>query len=210
MSVSETGLGVVLADAGRVTHGSGANVKKPFDDLPVIMHELHAGSALGDGGLSFHGQFGLIAFNADFRLPRHVHMAEAAPGREPRLIAERILVVNGVGLVELNGEILLVAPNSLIEINAGVPHTWTACAPGVVLPDGTVSDGRFLMIYDYPERTNFYPTASTKPLADAGAYEPHAGDLEAIRFPQLTAADVVACASFVWDRQVRRDLHLGR
>ena len=209
MNGSETELGVLLPNAGRVTHGSGGNIKKPFDHLPVIMHELHVGAS-GDNGTSFHGQFGLIPFATDFRLPRHVHMAEAADGRAPRLIAERILVVAGVALVELNGDIVLVAPNSLIEIDAGVPHTWTACAPGVTLPDETVSNGSFLMIYDYPERTRFYPTASTLRLADAAAYEPYVGDLETIRFPQLDAADVVARASFVWDRQVRRDLRLAR
>ena len=63
-----------------------------------------------------------------------------------RFVAERILVLNGVGMMELNGEMYVVAPGSLVEIAPGVPHTWTACPPGVTLPDHTASDGRFLMI----------------------------------------------------------------
>ena len=120
--------GVALPHGCRVTHGSGANVKTPFPDIPLVMHELHA------GGGSFGGQFGFIPFTDRLRLPRHVHLDEAEGGD---LLAERILVLNGVGLTELGGAIVLVAPGSLVDIAPGVPHTWTACPPGVRLPDGT-------------------------------------------------------------------------
>jgi hypothetical protein len=206
MNAREESLGVVLPNGCRVTHGHGARVKKPFGDLPVIMHELHGGTAGEGNDMSFRGQFGFIPFSADFRLPRHVHMAEPGGSAALRLIGERILVVNGAGLVELNGEVFLVAPGSLVHIEPGVPHSWTACPPGIVLPDGTATTGHFLMIYDYPERTMFYPTASTRPIESADAYRPFEGDLEAIRFPNMEADEIVQCVSFVWDQNIRTDL----
>ena len=133
----------------RVTHGTAASIKTPFTFTPVTMHELDPGV----GGRAYHGQFGFIPFQADFRLPRHVHIEERE-GREAMLVAERILVVDGIALTELNGAIHVVAPGTLVEISPGVPHAWTGCPPGVLLPDGSVSDGRFLMIYecDWPAR----------------------------------------------------------
>ncbi len=196
--------GVLLPNGCRVTHGTGATVKQPFPDIPLVMHELHGGD--DDGTAGFAGQFGFIPFTDAMRLPRHVHLAQERAGRGGHLLAERILVVNGVALTELNGEVLLVAPGSLVDIAPGVPHSWTACPAGVRLPNGTVSDGRFLMIYEYAERTSFAPVEGTAPLADAGGYRPYRGDLDAIRFPLLTPRQVVECASFVLDAAPRRDL----
>ena len=179
--------GVSLRSGCRVTHGAGAGVKQPFATIPLVMHELSA------GGSGFCGQFGFIPFRDDFRLPRHVHL-----GDDETLVAERILVLNGVGLAELNGEILVVAPGSLVDIAPGVPHTWTACPPGVRLPNGMVSDGSFLMIYEYAAPTGFFPIVETGTLSAAADYQPFTGDLEAIRFPVMTASDVVARATLVW------------
>lgn len=50
-----------------------------------------------------------------------------------RLIDERILVLHGVGLVEIAGKIWAVAAGSLAELAGGVPHTWSACPAGVGL-----------------------------------------------------------------------------
>ena len=197
-------LGVLLPNGCRVTHGAAGDVKTPFDFSPVTLHELSAG---GDGR-AFCGQFGIIPFRADFRLPRHVHI-DRREKREPQLVAERILVVNGVGLTELAGGIHVVAPGSLVEIRPGVPHTWTACPAGVALPDGTVSDGQFLMIYEYSEPTSFYPTKSTEAITSVADYQPYDGDLQAIRFPELTAEQVTEQASLVWDHDVRTDLCLA-
>jgi hypothetical protein len=204
--------GVLLPNGCRVTHGEGAGVKRPFADMPVVMHELSTGG-LGDT-VPYRGQFGFIPFNTDCRLPRHVHIT-GQPTRDKDelanrvLIAERILVLNGVGLVELNGEILLAAPGTLVEICPGVPHTWTACPPGLVLPDGTASDGSFLMVYEYSDLTGFFPVQDTTLMASAAEYEPYDGDLEAIRFPELDARQVAERAPYVWDRDVRRDLRVG-
>ena len=200
--------GVSLANGCRITHGHGANVKTPFVDVPLVMHELYAGDD-GLGSASFRGQFGFIPLTDQLRLPRHVHLGDEGETSGPALLAERILVLNGVGLTELNGEIFLVAPGSLVDIAPGVPHTWTACPPGVRLPDGTLSDGQFLMIYEYSRRTGFFPTARTASLASAAEYERYTHDLEDIRFPELTAHQVAERASFVWDKTLRADLELA-
>jgi len=95
---SDTETGVLLPSGCRVTHGTGANVKTRFESLPLIMHELHAGGLGGGRARGFYGQFGFIPFAADFRLPRHVHIAKSGEAGGGELVAERILVVNGVGL----------------------------------------------------------------------------------------------------------------
>ena len=75
-----------------------------------------------------------------------------------------------------------------------------------MLPDGTASDGRFLMVYEYSEPTGFFPVEGTATLPSAADYQPYAGDLEAIRFPRLNAQEVAKRASFVWNKAVRSDL----
>ena len=194
-------LGILLSNGCRVIHGGAANVKTPFPEIPLVMHELHSGR--GNERTSFKGQFGFIRFEAGFRLPRHVHMHAAGGGMPACFVAERIMVLNGIGMMELNGEVYVVAPGSLVEIARGVPHTWTACPPGVTLPDQTVSDGTFLMIYEYSEPTSFYPVTSTASLADPAEYHPYTGNLEAIRFPELDVENVLQTASCVWDRKLR-------
>ena len=203
--------GVLLPNQCRITHGTGANIKEPFPDIPLVMHELHAGD---NANTFFGGQFGFIPFTDQLRLPRHVHIdvatgADATETAERALLAERILVLNGVGLAELNGAIFLVAPGSLVDIAPGVPHTWTACPPGVRLPDGSISDGRFLMIYEYSRKTGFFPTDRLTPLRGAADYEPYTRDLDAIRFPKLAARQVVEQASFVWNSTMASDLGLA-
>ena len=169
---------------------------------PVVMNELYLG-ATPQADFAFRGQLGFIEFNTDCRLPRHVHI-----GADGRLLPERILVLNGIGLAELGGEIVLVAPGSLVDIPPGLPHTWNACPPGLVLPDGRASDEHSTMVYNYSETTKFFPTAQTRTLRDVGDFEAFTGDVEDIRFLKLTARDVVGTASYVWDRDIRNDLRL--
>lgn len=191
---------MIVAPRCRVTHGSGAALTRPFADLPLEMHELSA-----PGGVAFAGAYGFIPFETTVRLPRHVHLgAPAAADGARRLLAERILVLNGCGLVELAGALHVVAPGSLVEIGAGVPHTWTACPPGLRLPDGTRSDGTFLMVYQYEDATGFFPTVGTAVIDDADGYEPYEGDLEAIRIPLVTAQELVARVALVWNGDSRR------
>jgi hypothetical protein len=222
--------GVFLPNGCQLTHGQGANVKKPFADIPLEMHEL----APGGNSRLYTGQFGIIRFDASLRLPRHVHISTApgpqdnhggasnaaatAPlitstGNTPAtskskskrsLVTERILVLNGVAMVELSGTIYVVAPHTLVTIAPGVPHTWTACPAGVRLPDGLVSRGEFLMVYEYEEVTGFFPTSQTETLRSVDEYVAHEGGLEDIRFPALTREDVVRDVSVVWNREITK------
>lgn len=201
-------LGVKLENGTRVTHGSGANVKKPLDGFPVTMHELYTGYDDGDK-LSFEGQFGFIEFHPDCRLPRHVHMIRDEETNKLRMLPERILVLNGVGITELCGEYYVVPAGSLVDIPPGVPHTWNACPAGVKLPDGTVSNGHFTMVYNYSEETSFFATEQTELLSAPEEYIPYKGDLQNIRFPVMSREDVVSRARFVWNKELRADLELA-
>lgn len=186
--------GCLLSNGCRITHGQGALVKKPFPDMALTMHELTSGNGKG-----FSGQLGFIEFDTTCRLPRHIHMDM----KKTKLTDERILVLNGVGMVEIAGKLWVVAPGSLVDAVGGVPHTWTACPPGIKLPNGQVSDGRFTMVYEYEEPTSFFPTASTVPITDTAQYVPFDGDLDEIRFPKLSAEDVVMRSQVVIDQDVR-------
>ena len=191
--------GVALPHGCRITHGSGAAVKTPFADMPLTMHELSAG-----GGSAFGGPYGFIPFTTAVRLPRHVHLGAPAADGARAMLAERIMVLNGCGLVELAGALHVVARGSLVEIGPGVPHSWTACPAGIRMPDGTSADGGFLMVYEYEAPTGFFPIASTEPLATAAAYAAYEGDYEAIRIPALDAAEVATRATLVWNERVLR------
>lgn len=184
-------LGYHFPNGCRITHGTGANVKKPFDFMSLIMHTFTITSAK-----NFHGQLGYIEFTTEHRLPRHIHMDL----EQKKLVDERIMVIGGVGIVEVAGEYWVVAPGSLVDAIGGVPHTWSACPAGVKLPDGTVSNGTFTMIFEYEDETKFFPTKSTKCITDVADYEEHKGDLEEIRFPVLTAQDVVDKAKIIFNK----------
>ena len=207
-------LGLRLKNGCMIAHGNGTNVKRPFVDIPnLVMHELSPGSRLAktpvsvDGptpAASFHGQFGLIPFTTEHRLPQHVHIGDDPTAPERRmLVTERILVLNGVALVQLSGAVYIIPPASLVSIAPGVPHTWTACPPGLKMPDGTISDGTFLMVYEYESPTGFFPTEQTETLSDVGKYKEYTGDLENIRFPLLTTQDVSKRGTLVWDTELR-------
>jgi hypothetical protein len=212
--------GISLPNGCTIVHGEGADIKHPFHDVPVEMHELDPG---GNPKRTFAGQFGFIEFTTEFRLPRHVHIAPPAesPGVERKFVSERIVVVNGVALVELNGEIYVIPPKSLVTIAPGVPHTWTACPAGVVLPpplerqsgsdstseaakpgaEGITSTGTFLMLYEYEEPTAFFPTAQTKTLSKVDEYE-RCDELESIRIPKLSDVDVKDWCWFIWGKKL--------
>ncbi|KAF3021117.1 hypothetical protein E8E14_013504 [Neopestalotiopsis sp. 37M] len=187
----------LFSNGCRITHGLGANVKKPFAEtiaeMDLTMHELTAGHHKG-----FAGQLGFIEFNTDIRLPRHVHMDL----KKQRLTDERIMVLHGAGMVEIAGGLYVVAPGSLVDAIGGVPHTWTACPPGVRLPDGSVSTGTFTMVYEYEEPTAFFPTASTEPITSATEYKEFTGNLDDIRFPVFNAREVVERAHIVFNKEL--------
>lgn len=190
--------GFLLPNGCRITHGTGGTIKSPFADIPLTMHELYPGGTL-PAPSALRGQFGFIPFDHQLRLPRHVHVTMADRDADRRLLAERILVTGGVGLVELNGEVFVIPHGTLVDIPEGVPHTWTACPPGVALPDGSESTGAFLMVYDYAEPTTFFPIQGTETLASMADYVRYDGPLEDICFPDLTPERVRGEAAFVWN-----------
>lgn len=118
------------------------------------------------------------------------------------MLAERILVTGGVGLVELNGDIFVIPQGTLVDIPAGVPHTWTACPPGGALPDGAEARGQFLMVYDYAEPTTFFPIQGTDTLATMADYVSYDGPLDDICFPTLDAEQVKHRATTVWNERL--------
>ena len=193
--------GFLLPNGCRITHGTGATIKSPFSTIPLTMHELFPGGALAAPS-DVRGQFGFIPFNHRLRLPRHVHVTIADRDEDRRLLAERILVTGGAGVVELNGEIFVIPHGGLVDIPEGIPHTWSACPPGVILPDGTQATGEFLMIYDYAEPTTFFPIESTRTLASMVDYVHYDGPLEAICFPDLSPQRVQSEAAFVWNARL--------
>ncbi|KAK5940556.1 hypothetical protein PMZ80_006973 [Knufia obscura] len=219
--------GYTLPNGTRISHQAGSITKTPFTDLgfPVSMHELSANASTTldpetQRPISFAGQFGIIDFDISVRLPRHVHIAPPT-GSDPskqKFVAERILVLNGMALVELNGEVYIIPPRTLVTIAPGVPHTWTACPSGVspatAFPeydadmltdmDRCVSDGKFFMVYEYEEETGFFPTKQTETLKNVEEYI-RAGDdeLEGLRFPALSAEQVVSKGWTVWGNECR-------
>jgi mannose-6-phosphate isomerase-like protein (cupin superfamily) len=228
--------GITLPNGSNIVHGRGANIKTPFTDIPVIMHELLPGQPkaqnldhIHSASRSYAGQLGFIEFTTEYRLPRHVHISPPDSTNPTKQVftAERILVLSGVALVELNGEIYVIPPKTLVTIAPGVPHTWTACAPGVRVPapperldrlpphrseggktddshkpepEAVVSTGQFLMVYEYEDPTGFFPTRQTETLNTVEDYE-RCDDLESIRIPALSATEVEGSCTFVWERE---------
>lgn len=222
--VQEHTHGFTLPSGARIVHQVGANNKTVFSDLgfPVVMHELSANlhtTLTPDRGVPFAGQIGLIDFDTSIRLPRHVHIAPPdAEVAEQRFVAERILVLAGTALVELNAEVYVIPPRTLVTIPPGVPHTWTACpkgvSPAVLFPgydadmlagegiDKCVSEGKFLMVYEYEEETGFFPTKQTETMTSVSQYVRAKDDeLEALRFPEMSPEQLREKAFFVWGKK---------
>ncbi|KAH8692357.1 hypothetical protein BGW36DRAFT_438405 [Talaromyces proteolyticus] len=206
-------LGITLENGCNIVHGRAANLKRPFSDIPVEMHELndgkHTSAANSKISTIFSGQFGFISFDTSTRLPRHVHISLSSTSQNERypkqtLVTERILVLDGVALVELNGTVYIVAPGSLVTIAPGVPHTWTACPAGVTLPDGEISQGTFLMVYEYEKYTGFFPTCQLRTLESVDEYVHFDGNLDTIKFPWLTKDEVVARGQLFWEKEVMK------
>jgi len=223
--------GFTLPNGSRISHQPASVTKRVFSDLgfPVNMHELSANSSTtldpttNPTPTTFAGQIGLIDFDTSIRLPRHVHIAppdqKSIDNGSARFTAERILVLNGTALVELNGEVYVIPPRTLVTIAPGVPHTWTACPAGVspatAFPeydadmltdmDRVVSEGRFLMVYEYEEETGFFPTAQTDTLKDVKEYvRAPEEDLEELRFRALDKEQVNESGWVVWGGECRR------
>jgi CubicO group peptidase (beta-lactamase class C family) len=102
-----------------------------------------------------------------------------------------------------------VPPKTLVSIGRGVPHTWTACPPGLDLQrlglsdERIVSVGQFLAVFQYDAPTSFFPTRQTEILKNEAEYQ-RCEDLHSIRIPEFKIEDLIKNAWFVWGRGVMK------
>lgn len=101
-------------------------------------------------------------------------------------------------------------PRTLVLIGAGVPHTWTACPPGIDFgalgfstEEKVASKGKFVAVFEYEAPTSFFPSAQTNTLATEEEYV-RCDDLHAIRIPAMTAEEIQRQAWFVWGKEIRK------
>ncbi|KAH7146613.1 hypothetical protein B0J13DRAFT_552361 [Dactylonectria estremocensis] len=210
---SSSDYGFTLSNGSKIIHGEGVLVKDAFPpelNIPGQLQVFSPGHGTDPTTPAFRGPHGIFSFDVNLRMPRHVHMAPRASGDGSRYIVEKILVLNGVALAELSGEIYVIPPNTMVLIGAGVPHTWTACPPGLDLlelgvskDEIIVSEGKFTAVYEYEEPTGFYPTAQTEVLKDDDAYV-RCDDLQGIKIPAFTLEQLKKDAWFVWGRGARK------
>jgi quercetin dioxygenase-like cupin family protein len=66
-------------------------------------------------------------------MPRHMHMAPKHENTGMEYVVEKIIVLNGVAIAELGGEVYVVPPKTMVTTARGVPHTWVAASPGLDL-----------------------------------------------------------------------------
>ena len=205
--------GFVLPDGSKIIHGDGVMVKDAYPpelNIPGQLQVFSPGGKADAQTPSFCGPHGIFAFDVNLRMPRHVHMSPTASGNGKRYIVEKIMVMNGVALAELSGEIYVVPPNTMVLIGPGVPHTWTACPPGLDLQaigvsgdEKIVSDGHFLAVFEYEEPTAFFPTSQTNVLKEESDYV-KCDDLHGIQIPAFTLEQLTKEAWFIWGRGVRK------
>ncbi|KAL3428680.1 hypothetical protein BDV09DRAFT_181624 [Aspergillus tetrazonus] len=219
-------LGLVLPNGTRLVHGAGAASRDAFPPslgIPGRLQTFSLGHANDPSAAPcFCGPQGCLTFDTETRMPRHVHMASdlSGPASKKRYIVEKIMVMDGVAVAELGGEIYVIPPYTLVLIGAGVPHTWTACPVGIDFgelgfdmtqseegPGGcgskVVSTGRFVAVFEYEAPTGFFPTAQTERLAKEEDYV-ECQDLHSIRIPAMSAEELMEKAWFVWGREIRK------
>lgn len=136
-----------------------------------------------------------------------------------QFVTEKIFIAGGVAVAELAGQYYVFPPKTMVIIAPGVPHAWVAAPKGLDLEalgvappkpidieedplvsleePSTVSDGKFLAVYEYDLPTGFYPTAQTERLETSKDYTACA-DLHDIRIPVMDVDQLIQQASFVW------------
>jgi hypothetical protein len=204
--------GFVLDNGTRIVHGEGSIVKQAFPPetkLPGTMQIFTSGNK-GDASCpAFCGPSGLLQFDTSCRMPRHVHMTPKDDGAGMGYVVEKIIVLNGVAVVELSGEIYVVPPKTMVIIGRGVPHTWVAAPVGLELQALGVADkdipseGQFLAVYEYETTTGFFPTRQTQTLHDGNDYV-KCDDLHSIRIPEMSIEYLKKHAWFIWGRTFRK------
>lgn len=205
--------GFTLPNGTKVIHGEGVMVKDAYPlnlNIPGQLQIYSPGHNADSTTPTFCGPHGVFEFDVNLRMPRHVHMSPNSSGDGKRYIVEKILVLNGVALAELSGEIYVIPPNTMVLIGPGVPHTWTACPPGLDLQEvgvskdeKIVSEGKFTAVFEYEEPTAFFPTAQTNVLKEESEYV-KCDDLHGIQIPALKLEEIRKDAWFVWGRGVRK------
>ncbi|PNS14598.1 leucine-tRNA ligase [Sphaceloma murrayae] len=202
--------GFRLANGTQIVHGDGGLTRSAFPpeaNIPGDLTMLSPGHRADSGTPCFCGPQGLLPFTTENRMPRHVHMATDSTTNGKRYIVEKIVVMDGIGIAELGGELYVVPPKTCVLIGPGVPHAWVACPPGLdlqaigVANEKVVSDGKFIAVFEYEEPTAFYPTAQTETLKTEKDYV-RCDDLQSIRIPVLTLDDIRKQAKFIWGRKV--------
>lgn len=156
--------GFTLPNGTRIVHGEGSLTKpacSPELGLPGTLQILSPGHGHESSCISFSGPNGLFQFDTTCRMPRHVHMSLRADGPGLRYVVEKLIILNGIAVAEIKGEIYVIPPGCMVTIAHGVPHAWVAAPEGLDLQalgvaDGSlVSNGRFLAVYEYEEPTEF-------------------------------------------------------
>ncbi|KAH1269410.1 hypothetical protein KXW98_006595 [Aspergillus fumigatus] len=193
--MSSVEFGFLLPNGIRIVHGAGAATRDAFPPawgIPGRLQTFSGGHVNDPSTPCFAGPQGLLPFDTETRMPRH------------------IMVMEGVAVAELGGEFYVLPPHTLVLIGAGVPHTWTACPPGIDFgalgfstEEKVVSKGKFVAVFEYEAPTSFFPTAQTNTLATEEEYV-RCDDLHAIRIPAMTAEEIQRQAWFVWGKEIRK------
>jgi hypothetical protein len=95
----------------------------------------------------FTGQFGVNRFTKADGLKRHVHLS--MDGK--RFVRERILILESALLLDVEGETMVILPNTMCDIGPGVPHMWRGIPSGTLLPNGDRHSGESIMVFFYQE-----------------------------------------------------------
>lgn len=205
-------LGFQLPNGCRIVHGAGSLVKRaypPETNLPGTLQIFSHGNGGDKSCVPFCGPSGLFQFDTTCRMPRHVHMAPDKDQPGMRYVVEKIIVLNGVAVAELAGEIYVVPPKTMVTIGPGVPHSWVAAPPGIdlqmlgIADTPVISDGEFLAVFEYEVPTAFFPTAQTNTLRSGEEYV-KCEDLEGIRIAPMDAEALKEKAWFVWGKSCRK------
>jgi hypothetical protein len=211
MSPKES-LGILLPNGTRFSHGTGSIIKPAFPpetNLPGQMQLFTLGHSTDASCPSFCGTNGLLQFDTTCRMPRHVHMSPINGGPEMGYVVEKIIVLNGIAVAELGGEMYVVPPKTMVLIGRGVPHAWVAAPKGLdlselgVADEKVISDGQFLAVFEYDKPTSFFPTRQTNVLRDGEEYV-KCEDLHSIRIPEMDIEYLKKSAYFVWNEQCRK------
>lgn len=206
--------GVTLSNGTKIIHGDGGIVKAAFPpetNIPGELAILSPGHGTDPQTPTFCGPHGLLKLDTNIRMPRHVHLSQKKSSTgASRYVVEKIVVMDGFAVAELGGEIYVVPPETMVLIGPGVPHTWTACPPGMDFQalglsgeKQPLSKGKFTAVFEYEEPTGFFPTRQMELLKTEEDYV-KCDDLQGIRIPAYSIEQLKKDAFFVWGKSVKK------